>query len=43
LYGCKTWSFAFREEYALRVFENRVLGGYFDLRERKCLELEKTA
>jgi len=25
LYGCETWSFTFREEYRLRVFENRVL------------------
>jgi hypothetical protein len=22
LYGCETWSLAFREEYRLRVFEN---------------------
>jgi hypothetical protein len=25
LYGCKTWSLTLREEYGLRVFENRVL------------------
>jgi len=25
LYGCETWSLAFREERRLRVFENRVL------------------
>jgi hypothetical protein len=25
LYGCKTWSLTLREEYRLRVFENRVL------------------
>ena len=25
LYGCETWSLALREEYRLRVFENRIL------------------
>jgi hypothetical protein len=25
LYGCETWSLTLREEYGLRVFENRVL------------------
>jgi hypothetical protein len=25
LYGCETWSLTIREEYRLRVFENRVL------------------
>jgi len=25
LYGCETWSRTFREEYRLRVFDNRVL------------------
>jgi hypothetical protein len=25
LYGCETWSLTLREEYRLRVFENRVL------------------
>jgi hypothetical protein len=25
LYGCKTWSLTLREEYRLRVFENKVL------------------
>jgi hypothetical protein len=25
LYGCETWSLTVREEYKLRVFENRVL------------------
>jgi hypothetical protein len=25
LYGCETWSITLREEYRLRVFENRVL------------------
>ena len=25
LYDCKTWSFILREDYRLRVFENRVL------------------
>jgi hypothetical protein len=25
LYGCETWSLTLREEYRLRVFENRML------------------
>jgi hypothetical protein len=29
LYGCGTWSLALREEYILRVFENRVLRRIF--------------
>jgi hypothetical protein len=29
LYGCKTWSLTSREEYRLRVFENRVLRRIF--------------
>ena len=29
LYGCETWSLTMREEYRLRVFENRVLGPIF--------------
>jgi hypothetical protein len=29
LYGCETWSLAVREEYRLRVFENRVLRRIF--------------
>jgi hypothetical protein len=29
LCGCKTWSFSFREERRLRVFENRVLRKIF--------------
>jgi hypothetical protein len=29
LYGCQTWSLTFREEYGLRVFENRVLRKIF--------------
>jgi hypothetical protein len=28
-YGCETWSLILREEYRLRVFENRVLRGIF--------------
>jgi hypothetical protein len=28
-YGCKTWSLILREEYKVRVFENRVLRGIF--------------
>jgi hypothetical protein len=29
LYGCETWSLTLREEYRLRVFQNRVLRGIF--------------
>jgi hypothetical protein len=29
LYGCETWSVILREEYRLRVFENRVLRRIF--------------
>jgi hypothetical protein len=29
LYGCETWSLTLREEYRLRVFENRVLRWIF--------------
>jgi hypothetical protein len=29
LYGYKTWSFTLKEEYRLRVFENRVLRRIF--------------
>jgi hypothetical protein len=29
LYGCETWSLKLREEYRLRVFENRVLKRIF--------------
>jgi hypothetical protein len=29
LYGCVTWSLTLREEYKLRVFENRVLRRIF--------------
>jgi hypothetical protein len=29
LYGCETWSVTLREEYRLRVFENRVLRRMF--------------
>jgi hypothetical protein len=29
LYGCETWSLALREEYRLRVSENRLLGRKF--------------
>jgi hypothetical protein len=29
LYGCKTWSLTFREEYRLQVFESRVLRRIF--------------
>jgi hypothetical protein len=29
LYGCEIWSFTFRKERILRVYENRVLRGIF--------------
>jgi hypothetical protein len=29
LYGCETWSLILREEYRLKVFENRVLRRIF--------------
>jgi hypothetical protein len=29
LYGCETWSLTLRDEYRLRVFENRVLRRIF--------------
>jgi hypothetical protein len=29
LYGCETWSLTLREDYRLRVFENRVLRKIF--------------
>jgi hypothetical protein len=29
LYGCEIWSLILREEYSLRVFENRVLRRIF--------------
>ena len=32
LYGCESWSLTLREESRLRIFENRVLGEYLDLR-----------
>jgi hypothetical protein len=30
LYGCETWSLTLREEYRLRVLENRVLRRIFE-------------
>ena len=35
LFGCETWSVALREEYRLRVFENRVLRKLFGLRRTR--------
>jgi hypothetical protein len=35
MYGCETWSVALREEHRLRVFENRALREYLDLKGRK--------
>lgn len=38
LYGCETWSLVLRQEYRLRVSENRLLRGilYLSLRRRMC-------
>jgi hypothetical protein len=33
LYGCESWSLTLREEYSLRVFENRVLTRIFGIYE----------
>ena len=42
LYGCETWSLTLREEYGLRVFENRVLRKIFEpMREEATGEWRK--
>ena len=47
LYGCETWLFTLREEYRLRVFENRILRRVFGpksdevTRERRKLHNEE--
>ena len=38
LYDCETWSLTSREEYRLRVFENKYLGRYLRLRKTKLQE-----
>jgi hypothetical protein len=41
---CETWSAASREEYRIRVIENRVLRSFFvDVRGRSNRRLKKTA
>jgi hypothetical protein len=35
LYGCETWSLTFKENRRLRLFKNRVLRGYLDLRRTR--------
>jgi hypothetical protein len=30
LYGCETWSLTLREEYRMRVFENKVMRRIFE-------------
>jgi len=35
LYGCDTWSLTLREEYRLKVFENRVLRKIFGSQREK--------
>jgi hypothetical protein len=37
LYGCETWSSSLREEYRLRVFENRVLRRIFGLKRDEVM------
>jgi hypothetical protein len=37
LYGCKTWSLTLREEYRLRIFENRMLRIFGPKREEERL------
>jgi hypothetical protein len=34
-YGCETWSLTLKEEYRLRVYENRVLGRIFGPRRNE--------
>jgi hypothetical protein len=43
LYECKTWSLTLREEYRLRVFENRVLRRIFGSRRDKATGGEEVA
>jgi hypothetical protein len=38
LYGCETWSLKLREEYGLRVSENRVLSRMFGLKREEVAE-----
>jgi hypothetical protein len=42
LYGCETWSVTLKEEYRLRVFENRVLRGIFGPKRDGVTGMEKT-
>jgi hypothetical protein len=43
-YGCETWSLTLREEYRLRVFQNRVLRKIFEsMRFEKSRRLQKIA
>jgi hypothetical protein len=37
LHGYETWPLTLREEHRLRVFENRVLGNIFGLKEGKII------
>jgi hypothetical protein len=36
--GCETWSFTLREEYRLRVFENKLLRKIFGLKKEKVTQ-----
>jgi hypothetical protein len=37
LNGCETWSITLREEYKLRVFENKMLKRIFGLKRQKVV------
>jgi hypothetical protein len=43
LYGCETWSLTLREEYRLKVSENRVFRRIFGQKRRGNEGVEKTA
>ena len=42
LHGCEIWLLTVREEYRLRVFENRVLRRIFEPMRDKVTGVEKT-
>jgi len=41
MYGCETWSLTLREEYDLRVFENRVVMKIFGPKRQEGREVGK--
>ena len=42
LYRCETWLLTLREEYRLRVFENRVLRRIFGPKRDEVMGMERT-